>query len=78
MRSAAVLCLILCVASTPRAVLAQAATGGTNDTAAPRMVFPIRPRDEPPGTTATPNISGPQQPVPRLRRLHRHRGHVHR
>jgi hypothetical protein len=53
--------------------MAQAATGGTKDTAAPTMVVPIRPRNEPAGTTAVPNGSQQQQSVVRLRRTHSYR-----
>ncbi len=45
---------------------AQAGTGGTNDRPGPTMVFPIRPRDEPPTVTAVPNRAYqyyPQAPV---------------
>lgn len=63
------------VVSSESAATAQAATGGTNDTASPSMVVPIRPRNEPAGTTAVPNVyrSYPrayQTPNIRLRRIH--------
>jgi hypothetical protein len=56
-----------------------AATGGTKDTGSPTMVFPIRPRDEPPSSTAVPNVPRSQPSVVRLRRhyyyRHRSRGY---
>ena len=71
-----ILAVFFFAATVPDAALAQAATGGTKDTAAPTMVFPIRPRNEPPSTTAVPNIAPPQQPVVRLRRAYPY--YIHR
>ncbi len=52
------LTIVLCVLAFSHSASAQgAATGGTNDSASPTMVFPIRPRDEPPTKTAVPNRS---------------------
>lgn len=52
------LVIALSVTAFAGAVAAQgAATGGTKDTGSPTMVFPIRPRDEPPTLTAVPNRS---------------------
>ncbi len=52
------LVIVLCVSAFAGAAAAQgAATGGTKDTGSPAMVFPIRPRDEPPALTAVPNRS---------------------
>lgn len=53
-----------------------AATGGTKDSGAPTMVFPIRPRDEPARPTAVPNRSHRPHPSIRLRRGYYY--HVHR
>jgi hypothetical protein len=65
------------VAALPSPALAQgAATGGTRDTGGPTMVFPIRPRTEPGGSTAVPNRTPPPAPPVRLRRAYRH--HIHR
>lgn len=68
------LTIVFCAVAWSEALMAQAATGGTRDTAAPSMVVPIRPRDEPAGTTAVPNVyrsypPGYQSPNIRLRRL---------
>lgn len=53
--AALVFMIILCVAACSDSAMAQgAATGGTKDSAPPTMVFPIRPRDEPPPLTAVP------------------------
>ena len=52
------LTIVLVVAGSVQAASAQgAATGGVNDRPAPTMVFPIRPRNEPPARTAVPNRS---------------------
>ncbi len=62
--AALLLTIVLLVAAFKDAAYAQgAATGGVNDRPAPTMVFPIRPRDEPPRRTAVPN------------RSHQHRAH---
>ena len=56
--AALILTIVLLVAAFNGAVVAQgAATGGTKDMGSPTMVFPIRPRDEPPALTAVPNRS---------------------
>lgn len=56
--AALILAIVLMVAASAHGAAAQgAATGGTKDTGAPTMVFPIRPRDEPPARTAVPNRS---------------------
>lgn len=76
MRESILLCIVfVCAVAWSEASMAQAATGGTRDTAVPPMVVPIRPRDEPVGTTATPNIyktypPGYRSPNIRLRRIH--------
>jgi hypothetical protein len=50
--------IVLFVAAFTDVACAQgAATGGTKDMGTPTMVFPIRPRDEPPTRTAVPNRS---------------------
>jgi hypothetical protein len=70
MRSSALfLVLLFCLSNLSNRAVAQAAgTGGTRDMSpAPTMVFPIRPRTEPPGNTAVPNIPQ-QQRIIRLRR----------
>jgi len=73
-KSALLFSVAFWAAVAPESVNAQAATGCTRDTAAPSMVVPIRPRDEPAGTTATPNVyrsypPGYQSPNIRLRRI---------
>jgi hypothetical protein len=49
------------------AVAQGAATGGTKDTGSPTMVFPVRPREEPAPSTATPNVVRHQPYVRPLR-----------
>jgi hypothetical protein len=49
--------LFVAAAWTSAAVAQGAATGGTKDQGSPTMVFPVRPRDEPPAVTAVPNRS---------------------
>jgi hypothetical protein len=50
------LTIVLYIAAFSQPAIAQgAATGGTNDSGSPTMVFPIRPRDEPATVTAVPN-----------------------
>jgi hypothetical protein len=81
MRWSAVLFMVfLYGASVPHDARAQAATGGTKDTAGPTMVYPIRPRDEPPGSTATPNTSYsyPVAPAVRIRRGYRYNNYTRR
>jgi hypothetical protein len=55
---------------------------GVNDPSglSPTMTFPIRPRNEPGGTTATPNLShAVPQRTPRLQRVYPHGNyHVYR
>jgi hypothetical protein len=69
--------VIFCTFAASEAAMAQAATGGTRDTAAPTMVFPIRPRDEPATSRPVPNVyqqNRYQQYPPgnvRLRRIYR-------
>lgn len=65
---------MFCAVASSESQVAQAATGGTNDTAVPTMVVPIRPRDEPVGSTAVPNVyrtypPASQSPNIRLRRI---------
>jgi hypothetical protein len=50
-----------------------AATGGTKDVGSPSMVYPIRPREEPVGSTAVPNAPQPPPHVARLRRNYYYR-----
>jgi hypothetical protein len=70
------LVMMLCVAGSPHAAMAQgAATGGTRDSGSPTMVFPIRPRDEPSTPTAVPNRSRHSHPAIRLRRSYYYRIH---
>lgn len=78
--SALILAILLCSIGLPYEALTQGAgTGGTKDASpAPAMVFPIRPRDEPAGTTAVPNVPRPQQRVIRLRRAYPVRIRPHR
>jgi hypothetical protein len=59
----------VCVALSPDAVVAQAATGGTKDTAPPPMVVPIRPRDEPATSRPVPNVYQQSSRTIRLRRI---------
>jgi len=71
--------VLLCVIAPPEAFAQGAGTGGTRDvSAAPTMVFSVRPRDEPAGTTAVPNVPRPQQRVIRLRRAYPVRIRPHR
>ena len=75
MRKSILVLAIILSAVSPESAVAQAATGGTRDTAAPPMVVPIRPRNEPAGSTAVPNVyrSYPpayHSPNIRLRRIH--------
>ena len=69
------LTIVLYVLAFSHSATAQgAATGGTNDSASPTMVFPIRPRDEPATVTAVP--TRPHHPhTIRLRRSYRYRVH---
>ncbi|WP_213769907.1 hypothetical protein [Bradyrhizobium sp. dw_78] len=65
------LIIVATVPTWPAAAWAQ----GTKDPSylGPTMGFPIRPRDEPPGSTATPNTSHTQpQRTMRLHRIHRY------
>lgn len=56
--AALALAMVLVMAAFATEAAAQgAATGGTRDSGAPTMVYPIRPRDEPPARTAVPNRS---------------------
>ena len=71
------LTIVLGVFAFSHSALAQgAATGGTKDSGAPTMVFPIRPRDEPARPTAVPNRSHRAHPPIWLRRGYYY--HVHR
>lgn len=67
-RSALVLMTLLGIIGASNEAAAQGAgTGGTRDVnPAPTMVFPIRPREEPSGSTAVPNIPRQQRAI-RLR-----------
>lgn len=58
MRSALlVLIAFFCIALEPSQAFAQSGTGGTKDgAAAPSMVYPIRPRAEPPASRSVPNV----------------------
>jgi hypothetical protein len=65
------LTIVLCVAAFPHSAIAQgAATGGTNDSGSPTMVFPIRPRHEPAAVTAVPNRVRRGYPAVRQRRYY--------
>lgn len=62
-----------CIAPITDQALAQAGTGGINDgPAAPSMVIPVRPRDEPPTSRPVPNVYRYYRspPVARLRRTY--------
>jgi hypothetical protein len=67
-KSALLFLIIICAAEYSDAAAAQqAGTGGTRDaSAAPTMVFPIRPRNEP--ATSPPVVNpGPAYPPPNIR-----------
>jgi hypothetical protein len=71
------LMIVLCVAAFSHSAMAQgAATGGTNDSGSPTMVFPIRPRDEPATVTAVPNRPRHAYPTV-LQRRYYYYGHRH-
>ena len=74
MRTFVLLLMVLYAASLSETAMAQSAgTGGTRDFgAAPQMVFPIRPRNEPAPSTAVPTVqpNNTYPPVVRLRRAY--------
>jgi hypothetical protein len=73
---ALLLTIVLFTAAFSDSAAAQGATtGGTKDSAAPTMVFPIRPRDEPATVTAVPNKPHRPHPTVRLRRNYYYRIH---
>jgi hypothetical protein len=71
--------IALCVAA--GSPIGSACAQGVNDPSGlgPTMTFPIRPRNEPGGTTATPNTSHlvPQR-TPRLQRVYPNRTYIYR